>query len=450
MKSIAALLAAVLAAAVAASAAAADYKTLRRLNAGPQTSVEPVPAGAKARAVEFARIVVHPADGEAWAIAYESVPLRAENDMDRPSYKLMTWDSGASEGERESFARVFNDELKKAGFVAQRGESLFDESSGSADLKAGVLIDQLNGRFCVDCPNMFNRNGIPGTVVMTAHWEIYSSLDRRVVAKITTSGGADYKSKLQGNFLPVVFEGFRENVRQLLASEDFRRVVTGAAGTRSTLPAAPLADIPVNAPTTRVPVAQASRSVAVVYAADGQGSGFLISADGYLLTNQHVVGGSKYVKLKWSNGTETLGEVVRVDRRRDVALIKTDAQGRAPLSLRLGAVQQGETVFAIGTPLDDSLQNTMTKGIVSAERMEKGLRFVQSDAGINHGNSGGPLLDEKGAVVAIAVSGLLPDSHQMGLNFFIPIDDALKALSLTPDAATPASIPTKTPIKPKG
>lgn len=127
--------------------------------------------------------------------------------------------------------------------------------------------------------------------------------------------------------------------------------------------------------------------------------------------------------------------MVRADTRRDVALIKTDAQGRAPLSLRPGPLPQGETVFAIGTPLDDSLQNTMTKGIVSAERVEQGLRLIQSDVGINHGNSGGPLIDDKGAVVAIAVSGLLPDSHQMGLNFFIPIDDALKALALTQTAA---------------
>jgi S1-C subfamily serine protease len=94
-------------------------------------------------------------------------------------------------------------------------------------------------------------------------------------------------------------------------------------------------------------------------------------------------------------------------------------------------VRQGETVYAIGTPLDDCLQNTMTKGIVSAERVENGLRLIQSDAGVNHGNSGGPLIDEQGSVVAITVSGILPASMQLGLNFFIPIEDAMKALSLT-------------------
>ena len=92
-------------------------------------------------------------------------------------------------------------------------------------------------------------------------------------------------------------------------------------------------------------------SVAVVFAGDGSGSGFLISDDGLLLTNQHVVGGSKYVNVKWSDGTESLGEVLRVDRPRDVALVKTDAKGRIPLALRTDTPNQGETVYAIGSPL---------------------------------------------------------------------------------------------------
>jgi S1-C subfamily serine protease len=171
-------------------------------------------------------------------------------------------------------------------------------------------------------------------------------------------------------------------------------------------------------------------SVAIVFAADGSGSGFLVSRDGYVLTNHHVVGGAKYVKLKWSTGEETLGEVIRSDRRRDVALIKTDAKDRAPLALRTGSAQPGDPVFAIGTPLDDKLQNTLTKGIVSANRVYDGLPFIQSDVAVTHGNSGGPLLDEQGRVLGLTVSGRAPDGAPVGLNFFIPIDDALKALAL--------------------
>jgi S1-C subfamily serine protease len=388
----------------------------------------PLPPDTTTRPVQFARVVVQPSDGEAWAIAYTSIFLRAEGD-NTPAYNFLTWQQGRVDAEKASFARVFDEELKKAGFQSEVGESLFGDEGGSADFKVGVLIDDIKGRFCVDCPNLINRNGIPATVVMRARWEIYSSLERKVVARITTEGGANTQAKLQGSVLPAVFNGFRENVRQLLASEDFRRVVMSPAGASLTTAGTGLTPITLIGPKARGTVAQASRSVAVVFAADGSGSGFLISEQGYLLTNAHVVGGSKYVKLKWSDGAETLGEVVRTDRRRDVALIKTDGGGRPPLTLRLGSVRQGEAVYAIGTPLSEKLQNTMTKGIVSASRVDDGQPFIQSDVGVTHGNSGGPLLDESGAVIGLTVMGLYPEESK-SLNLFIPIDDALRALAL--------------------
>lgn len=418
---------------LAGSAWGADYKTLRTLQAPPPATVPPLPAGAKPRAVEFVRAVFQPKEGEAWAIAYESIPLREEGDR-TPAYEFITWSSGKIDAETSSFSRVFADELKAAGFAAVAEQSLFEDAgAGSADLKVGVRIDDIKGRYCIDCPNLLNRKGVPASVVMTAHWEVYSSLDRRVIAKIETSGGANYMTKLQRSVMPPVFEAFRENVRLLLASEDFRKAVTTPVSGAPALAATPQSSITFNIKGATASVPQASKSVAVVYAADGSGSGFLISADGYLITNQHVVGGSKYVKLKWSDGAESLGEVLRTDSRRDVALIKTDAKARAPLALRHTAVQQGETVFAIGTPLEDRLQNTMTKGIVSATRSFDGLSFIQSDVGVTHGNSGGPLIDERGAVVGLTVIGMHSDESK-SLSLFIPIDDALRALALKPAA----------------
>ena len=95
---------------------------------------------------------------------------------------------------------------------------------------------------------------------------------------------------------------------------------------------------------------------------------------------------------------------------------------------------QGETVYAIGSPLGEALQNTMTKGIVSANRVQGGQAFIQSDVAVTHGNSGGPLLDEKGRVIGITDWGIGSDSGNLNLNFFIPIGEALKALALTPPA----------------
>jgi S1-C subfamily serine protease len=418
-----------------AQAWGADYKTLRNLDAPPPTQVTPLPRGATPRPVQFARIVFQPQEGEAWALVYFS-SIRGEDDP-RPDHQLIPWSGGRSDTQVASFGRVFDEEMKKAGFKSEAGDSLFDTPTGTADLKVGVLIDDIEGRYCIDCPNILNPHGIPATVVMTAHWEIYASLERKVVAKITTSGGANDLTKLQGaNVAPAVFSGFRENVRQLLNSAEFRRVVTSPVAGGDNASQAPLSIAPIAliGPKLHKPLSQAATSVAEVFAANGAGSGFLVSADGYVITNRHVVGGSKYVKLKWPDGQEGLGEVVRSDARRDVALIKTEAHGRAPLPIRTSPVEQGESVYAIGTPLDDKLLNTMTRGIISAQRTEDGLSFIQSDVEITHGNSGGPLLDAKGAVVALSVSGLQPHGDQIGINFFIPIGEALKALALEPAA----------------
>jgi len=309
---------------------------------------------------------------------------------------------------------------------------LFGSAASSADLKVGVLVDDIKGRFCVDCPNILNPKGIPATVLMNAHWEIFSTLDRRVVAKIDTSGGVDSRAELNDSVMPAILEAFRENTRQLLASEEFRGVVLDRPSSKST--PAPLDPMTFRASKSRGALSESVKSVAVVYASDGSGSGFLISGEGLVLTNEHVVGGSKYVKLKWSDGAEAMGEVIRADPRRDVALIKTDPKGRLGLPLKPGGVQLGQPVFAIGTPLRDAFQNTLTKGIVSATRVEGGLAFIQSDVAVTHGNSGGPLLDEKGAVVGITDMGAEENGAPVGLNLFIPIDDALRALSLTAQA----------------
>jgi len=424
---------AIIAALLANAAEAADYKTLRSLTAPPPARSPSIAPELKTRPVEFVKAVVEPKNGEAWALAYYSIAIE-DPDSPLPRLGLLNWNAGRIQADTSGFARIFDEELKAAGFSTAAGGSLFAEGASNADLKVGVLIDDMKGRFCADCPNIFNPKGIPATVVMTANWEVYSSLDRKVVAKVTTSGGADYKGPL-GSTLPPIYAAFRDNVRRLLADDAFRAVVTTSIGgpvvaEPATRPA--LTAISFTPPSAATPVGLATKAVAVVFAADGSGSGFLISSEGYVLTNQHVVGGSKYVKLKWSNGEEGLGEVVRVDARRDVALIKTSSAGRSALSVRGGGVQQGEGVFAIGSPLGETLQNTMTKGIVSATRTDHGLAFIQSDVAITHGNSGGPLLDEKGQVIGIAESVIEPAGSPIGLNFFIPIDDALQALGLTP------------------
>ncbi len=229
------------------------------------------------------------------------------------------------------------------------------------------------------------------------------------------------------------FGAVRQNIRALLADEAFRKIVLADA---DPLPSTPTANTPITLavaarPAASRPISDVAGSVVAIFTGSGWGSGFLVSDDGYLITNQHVVGAAKTVRVRWSDGLETTGEVVRIDKRRDVALVKAQGRGRQPLALRRGAATVGEAVFAIGTPLDEKLQNTVTKGIVSANRILDGFAFIQSDVGVDHGNSGGPLLDDKGRVIGVTVIKFAPDDGQRGLNLFIPIGDALDFLALT-------------------
>lgn len=136
------------------------------------------------------------------------------------------------------------------------------------------------------------------------------------------------------------------------------------------------------------------------------------------------------MKVRWPDGVETLGKVLRRDRGRDVALIQADPRGRTPLNLRRGGLQTGETVYAVGTPLSSQFQGTVTKGVVSANRVYNGFAYIQSDVSVNPGNSGGPLLDENGAVIGVTVAAIRPADQPTGINLFIPIGEALDFLNV--------------------
>lgn len=165
-----------------------------------------------------------------------------------------------------------------------------------------------------------------------------------------------------------------------------------------------------------------------VESGSGSGSGFYLSKEGYILTNHHVVGNAKFVKIKLIEGYGLVGEVVRVDPARDVALVKTDSSPAFVMPLRSGALSVGEEVYAIGSPLGAALSGSVTKGILSAQRAIGNNNFLQSDVAINPGNSGGPLLDSSGRVIGIAQ---LRGVGTEGISLFIPIDEALSKLNLS-------------------
>jgi serine protease Do len=158
------------------------------------------------------------------------------------------------------------------------------------------------------------------------------------------------------------------------------------------------------------------------------GSGFIISADGYILTNAHVVDGADEINVKFTDKRDFKAKVIGADRRTDVALIKIEGSN-LPI-VKFGdpsKLKVGEWVVAIGSPF--GFENTVTAGIVSAKGrslpQENFVPFIQTDVAINPGNSGGPLFNMRGEVIGINSQIYSRTGGFMGLSFAIPIDVAL-------------------------
>lgn len=161
----------------------------------------------------------------------------------------------------------------------------------------------------------------------------------------------------------------------------------------------------------------------------GTGSGFIVSADGYILTNNHVVEGATTVTVRLLDRREFTAKVIGADQGTDIAVIKIDARNLAPIALgNSDAARIGEWVLAIGNPLGDALAFTVTSGIVSAKGRVLGAGdrsiqdFIQTDAAINPGNSGGPLVNVRGEVIGINSAIASETGYYSGYGFAIPIN----------------------------
>jgi len=185
----------------------------------------------------------------------------------------------------------------------------------------------------------------------------------------------------------------------------------------------PLPNLPRPAPRQNRPAPQAPEQEVP----RGVGSGFILSSDGYVMTNAHVVDGADEVIVTLTDKREFKARIVGFDKRTDVALVKIEASGLPSVKIGdVGRLRVGEWVLAIGSPF--GLENTVTAGIVSAKQRDTGdyLPFIQTDVAVNPGNSGGPLINMRGEVVGINSQIYSRSGGFMGISFAIPIDEAMR------------------------
>ncbi|MEZ7195467.1 S1C family serine protease [Pseudodesulfovibrio karagichevae] len=353
------------------------------------------------------------------------------------------WTSSRSTigGIDDEFTRYFYESLTARGYnVVGDPKKIFDrqEELTRARYLVAADIKDIKTNICrlYDFWSGDSLGTENGEVWMKVQWTVYSPLEKKTLLQVTTTGYQKSVEERADGYTSLLFESFASAAEELSTDKDFFDLVSGrrvkasltmqkSVGDEMSIPAVEQYITPFAEDPTRV-----TDSTVTIRTAYGHGSGLIVTDDGYIITNQHVVGQSKDVSVVFSNGFELSGTVIKVHPTRDVALVKAAVKSAKPFPIRRTGVKVMETVFPVGTPLELELRATITRGVVSAIREDKdtGLHFIQTDADIQPGNSGGPLVDVNGNVIGVCVSGY--GERSIGINQFIPIREALSALNI--------------------
>jgi serine protease Do len=333
---------------------------------------------------------------------------------------------------KAEFRVRFLEELRRLGYPAVGAESLiFDkDNSGQARFLLGGTVNELS---CVLTGN-FKPYRLCGIVVL---WEVMDSdLDRVVYRVVTKHEVRATASQGPDSTLPrdLVMGAFHSLLSRPKFVDVLRKQPEPAAGTRYSMAPFRACRPPVITMPRGTP--QVLRASVVIESEAGHGSGVVISPDGLVLTAAHVVRSTPAVKVRLQDGSRLDGNVVRIDTEADVALLRLQKAGvTVCLALRQTPVATGEEVYAVGAPLDRSLAFSLTRGIVSGTREVRGQTLLQTDASVNAGNSGGPLVDDSGRIVAIVRSKIVGTGVE-GVAFGVPASVAVARLSLAAGEST--------------
>lgn len=349
-------------------------------------------------------------------------------------------------GNDDEFSQYFYDALTLRGYnVVGDPKQVFDrqEELTRARYLIAADIKNIKANICrvYDFWNGSPKGTANGEVWVEVEWTVYSPLEKKSLFQVTTSGYQKSVQERSDAFATLLFEAFAGAAEELSTDKDFYKLVSGrrvqdhliktqAVGEEIVIKKVDNYFTLFSENPSRV-----TDSAVTIRTAYGHGSGFIITEDGYILTNNHVVGKSEDVAIVFSNGFELQGKVIRRNSVRDISLVKVDVNSARPLPIRTKSVKVLEPVFPVGTPLFQEMRATVTKGVVSAIREDDntGLHLIQADADIQPGNSGGPLVDVNGNVVGVSVSGMTGGGNStgsIGMNYFIPIKEALKALNI--------------------
>lgn len=361
--------------------------------------------------------------------------------------KSATWGSiGIEEGNTGIFKEVIHEDLITSGFQGlidykkEDEENLFEISTTSssdqvADISIGAIIKNLK---IAGQNYMFNQEAIYDlSVEMDIEWQFYDNASEKLLIKTETRENS-FMVKETGELIRGMNLAFGENFGAALRNPEVIEAILGVeSGNSKAYNETVLKKYSISKNTTEKfdsygkMIKAVNPSVVTLKGSKGHGSGFVISEDGYILTNYHVVKNNNDIKAQFQMGFELPVEILNYSEESDLVLLKVAGSGFKALSLSDSQTELGDDVITIGTPNSTDLSNTVTKGIISGKRdNDNGIELIQTDVSVSPGNSGGPLIDNNGLVIGI-ISQKLIGMGTDGIAFAIPIEFALNKLNIS-------------------
>jgi S1-C subfamily serine protease len=343
----------------------------------------------------------------------------------------------------EVFRVAFIEQLRRTGYPALGAEDLVfkRDDSEKARFVIGGTLDELD---CEPDGSLTNcRVGVMWKLLDRKKNAITYEVRTRYVERNIPS--TDDKSWVK-RFLLSVFDTLLVRPKFVQA---LKKVESSVDTEKASFPAAHFKACDIEPKTMPEGAEQAISGTVLIEGEHGFGSGIILSVDGYALTAAHVVADESKLTAKLRDGSTRSVRVLRVATKRDVALVKLDGEPIQCLTVAPGQAQVGAEVYAIGSPESKDLSFSISRGIVSGMRDWNGDPLIQTDASVNSGHSGGPLIDGNGRIIAITLSKIAGIGIE-GVAFGAPIENALEVLGVSSgnssDAIEPYIVPP--PLKP--
>ena len=326
------------------------------------------------------------------------------------------------------FNKIAEDFLDSVGFKVRKTTALFSDEKieKNPDLLLGASLKSMAVSYSTSALSVNSDINLS----MTLSWQIFNSKKNKVVAQVRTKSA---NISTRGQIYAAIIEAFENGLDSFINTKEFANALL-EQNDKSVFS---LKNKEVNLSKVNRPtfpdyskmVSSSVKSTVTIKSDIGHGSGFLITSDGLIMTNYHVIEKAKEIEVIMNAGFSLPALVISYDEDYDVAIIKVIGNGFKPLFLKdTDEVSVGEEVIAIGTPKEIDLGQSVSKGIISGMREREGKRYIQTDASVNPGNSGGPLLNLKGEVLGI-VSRKRIESE--GIGYAIPINVAIEKLHIT-------------------